>query len=62
MTINPAKALAAERVMKKLGIPPKQESKPREYMSKDDAKAIIERLKRKPIYKSKIGYQGSIDV
>lgn len=59
MTINPAKALAADRVLEKHGIPPKQEvdQKPREYMTKDEAQEWIERLKIKRRYRSKIDNQ-----
>jgi hypothetical protein len=58
MSINPAKALAAHRVLEKHGLPPKQEqSKPREYMPKDKAIEVIEDLKRPRQYRSKIDEQ-----
>lgn len=55
MTINPMKALAADRVLSKHGLPSKTEDQPqREYMSKEDAEAEIMRLSVTQEYRSKI--------
>lgn len=48
MTINPAKALAALRVMEKHGLPTRTEApqEPRYYLSKEESEKIINSLKR----------------